>query len=250
MIRAVIIDDEINGVKSLELTIATFNKDVEVVNSTTDPVEGIEMINSSRPDVVFLDISMPKLNGFEMLEKLEYKDFHLIFTTAYKKYALQALKQEATDYLLKPVDARELNKAVEKVKQNMAEKSRRPDIFQLLKEIAGMQCLKVHLPTKSGTEYVTPNDIVYIEADSNYSKVFLTNGSTVNVTNALKEYEQLLCTKELFFIRVHKSFIINLNYVTRYLRENGGSVVVKGNITIPISRPHKETFLRAIHLEG
>ncbi|MES2680155.1 MAG: LytTR family DNA-binding domain-containing protein [Bacteroidota bacterium] len=247
MIHAVLIDDEYNGLKSLELLIEKFVADVKVVASTIDPLKGVELINNYRPDIVFLDINMPNLNGFELLKKLEFSAFHLIFTTAHREYALKAIKESATDYLLKPIDATDLNLAVEKVKQKISEKQKQPDALDILKHIYEIQDTRVSLPTKTAIEYVSPNDIVYIEAFSNYAVVFLRNGKEFTVYKALKDYEQQLCKNELAFIRIHNSYIINVNYVTRYLKDDGGYAVIQSRKSIPISKNKKEAFLKLIN---
>src|SRR6185312_14447141 len=170
MIHAVLIDDEINGLKSLELLVGTLKEEIKIVGVTTDPLVAIELINVYRPDIVFLDISMPQLDGFEVLERLEFKNFHLVFTTAHKKFAVRALKHGAIDYLLKPIDRKELISAVERVKQKMQE-GKSPDVYEILKQINETQNARVVLPTKTGNEYVMASSIVYMEADSNYALV-------------------------------------------------------------------------------
>jgi len=247
MIHAVLIDDEINGLKSLELLIEELKHEVKIVGTTTDAVEAIELINSYRPDIVFLDISMPQLNGFEVLERLQFKTFHLVFTTAHRNFALRAIKQGATDYLLKPVDKKELFVAIERVKYKIAENQLRPDVSEMLKHINEVQNLRVLLPTKKSTEYVVPASILYIEANSNHALVHLTNGQNIEVTNNLKDFEQQLCKKEISFMRIHNSYIININYVTRYIKDDGGFVVLQGKKTIPVSRQKKDEFLKLIN---
>jgi len=247
MLHAVIVDDEINGLRSLELLLGELNQEVKIVGATTNGLESIALINTYRPDIVFLDISMPHLDGFEVLERLEFQNFYLVFTTAHRQYALRALKQGATDYLLKPIDLRELIKTVERIKQKMNQGHAKPDIVELLRQITEVQNARILLPTKLGSEYVSPNNIIYIEADSNYAKVFLTNGQSVQVTNLLKDFEQQLCKKEFNFIRVHNSYIINVDYVSRYIKDDGGFAVLQGKKTIPISRQRKDDFLKLIN---
>ncbi|MEO6302262.1 MAG: LytTR family DNA-binding domain-containing protein [Bacteroidia bacterium] len=247
MIHAIIVDDEINGLRSLQILLEEFNDEIKIVNLTNNAFEAVDMINNFRPDVVFMDISMPQLNGFEVLERLEFKNFYLVFTTAHKKFALTAIKYGATDYILKPIDKKELANAIEKIKFKIKEQYKRPDVFEMLKLINEKHNFKVHLPTKKGVEYVIPSNIIYIEADSNYSIVSLTNGQNVQVTNALKDFELQLCKKEFNFIRVHHSYIINVDYVTRYIKDDGGLAVLKGVKTIPISRQKKDEFLNLIN---
>ena len=249
MLHAIIIDDEPSGLRSLELLLEKFVPGVKLVAQTTSGTEGIKLINNYRPDIVFLDIYMPGLNGFDLLEKLEFRNFHLIFTTAYEEYALKAIKQSATDYLLKPVDPEDLKNAVTKVMQKKKEKENAPDIFKLTKEITELtekQSTKIALPGKNGIQFVAPEDITYIEANSNHSIVTLSNDNTVTVTKALKDYEAQLCTKNSTFIRIHNSFIINFNYVTKYLKEDGGYAVIKNKKNIPLSKNKKEEFLKLI----
>jgi two-component system LytT family response regulator len=249
MLHAIIIDDELNGLRSMELLIKKFVPDIKIVALTTDPLEGIQMINNYRPDIVFLDIYMPNLNGFEVLEKLEFRNFHLLFTTAHQEFALKAIKQSATDYLLKPVDPEDLNRAIEKIKLKIRDRLELPDVFNILKELSDIQNLRIPVPTKIGVEYVTPKDILYIEAESNNSVVFLSSGSSINVTWPLKEYEALLCKNGMYFMRIHNSYVVNLNYVTRYLKEEGGSIVMNDKKAIPISKQKKEKFLDFINLK-
>jgi two-component system LytT family response regulator len=245
MVHAVIVDDEINGVKSLELLLKGFATDIKLVGTSTDAVKAVDMINLLRPDIVFLDISMPDLNGFDVLERLEHKKFYLVFTTAHKKYALQALKLGATDYLLKPVDFRELHKTIEKIKLQITVENQKPNVYETLQKIFEVRNIKIHLPTKTGIEYVSPDDIIYIEADSKYARVNLVGDVTVNVTNGLKDYDIQLCKNELNFLRIHHSYIVNLNYVMRYMKD-GSSVIVSGKRMIPISRQKKEELMRII----
>jgi len=246
ILHAILVDDEINGLKSLELLCDQFIDEVEIVSATTNPVEAISLINAYRPDMVFMDISMPQLNGFEVLEKLRFKNFFLVFTTAHKNYALQAIKQGATDYLLKPIDIRELKLTIHKIQQKIAEQKGVPDVLEILKNINEKHNLRINLPTKTSLEYVLPEDIVYIQAESNYTLVSLTNGENMEVTKSLRSFETLLCTTNSSFLRVHHSYIINLDYVTRYIKDNNGFAVLKGKRTIPISRQKKEQFLKCI----
>lgn len=249
MLHAVIIDDEANGVKSMELLVQKFVPDVKIVAHTTSPVEGIDIINNYRPDIVFLDINMPVLNGFQMLENLEYKQFCLIFTTAHREYGLKALKKNATDYLLKPVDIEELKMAVERAKKKLNNRVQLPDLKNLYADWQGSDLIRVPLPAKGFVEYTPASSIIYLEAQSNTSKAMLTNNQCIEVSKPLKEYETLLCKSNSYFIRIHNSFIINVNHVVRYLREDGGYAVMQCKKTIPISKNKKDEFLKAINLK-
>jgi two-component system LytT family response regulator len=251
MLRAIIIDDESSGVESLELLLkAKFSADVKVVAITTDPLKGLEMIGNFHPDVVFLDINMPEMNGFELLSRVDYKGFHLVFITAYTQYGLQALKQQPVDYLLKPVSNSDMAKVIIKIKSRNSTKANVRAIYEQLKNFHHVQNLKIAIPNKSGIENVYPNDIVYIEADGASSKIHLQNDQTIIVPRLLKEYEQMLCVKDFPFIRIHNSFVVNVNYVSRYVKEDGGYVVMKNRKKISVSKPKKQEFFRMISLGG
>jgi two-component system LytT family response regulator len=249
MLHSIIIDDESSGLKSLELLIKEFCPDLKVVATSTDSVAGVDLINDYRPDIVFLDINMPDLNGFDVLKKLEYRNFHLIFTTAHQEYALQAIKQNAIDYLLKPIDLDDLNKAIEKVKGRIKQNEKMPDILSLLKELNEANHSKITVPTKTAIELVSPDEIMYIEASSNSSVVTFTNGKQVSSSKSLKDFESNLCKEDIGFIRIHNSFIINVQCVSKYLKEDGGYVVINKK-NIPVSKQKKDEFLKRINLKS
>ncbi len=248
-IHTVIIDDEVNGVRTLELMLEQFAPEVKVVATSTSAREGVEIINNYRPELVFLDINMPELNGFDLLDLIEHKNFYLIFSTAHQEYALRALKINASDYLLKPIVLEELLSAVDKVKLKIEQNLKIPDIYDVLSGLMEVRNMRIVLPSKSNIEYVSPSDIVYIEADSNSSQVMLRSGNLVKANYSLKEYEEQLCSKPLFFMRVHHSFIVNLHYVTRYVKEDGGYVVIQGKKSIPLSKQKKSEFLQYFDLK-
>lgn len=250
MLHAVIIDDELNGLVSLELLIKKYVPDVKLVAKTTDAFEGVELINNFRPDIVFLDINMPNLNGFELLEKIEFNKFHLIFTTAYEEYALKAIKKNALDYLLKPIEGTDLKNAIEKVNKNINDHSAMKNALQFLNTLTEVKDIKVSVPAKTGIELVSGNDIMYIEADSNQAIVVLKNKSKINVTRSLKDYEKQLCEANKNFIRIHNSFIVNINYVTRYVPEDGGYAIIQNEKSVPISKNKKEEFLSLINFKA
>lgn len=249
MIRALIIDDEEHGIKSLELLIDQFCPDVKVIASCSSPRQSIELINNYRPDIVFLDIYMPEMNGFDVLEQLNYKEFYLIFTTAYREYALKALKANAFDYLLKPIDYEELQKAVEKVKLKKSKNNNILELLSIMNDSVESKQLKVMLPTKTSIESVLSNEIVYIEAQSNHSLVCLTSKQQHLTLKSLKDYEELLCKGESRFFRLQNSFIINLNEVVRYTKEDGGFVTMSDGKDIPVSKFLKKEFLSKFGLD-
>jgi two-component system LytT family response regulator len=247
MIHAVIIDDEANGLRSLELLIEKFVTGVRVVASTIDPYKGVELINNYRPDVVFLDIHMPNLDGFQLLEQLTFRAFHLIFTTAHREYALKAIKQSASGYLLKPVDLQDLEEVLEKVRHKMSGEKAQPDASELLQLLNAFQEAKVAVPSKTSIEYVSSADIAYIEAYSNYTVIVFADNRSVTAYKALKDYESQLCQRKGCFVRIHNSYIVNVNYVTRYLKEDGGYAVIQDRKSIPVSKSRKDAFLKLIN---
>jgi two-component system, LytTR family, response regulator len=248
MLRAVIIDDEENAVISLELLIKKFVPEVKVIAKTTRPQTGIQLINDFRPDIVFLDIQMPRLTGFDILDKLEFRDFYLVFTTAYHEYALQALRQNATDYLLKPVNFEELKATIKNIRSKVLQKQRIPDIKMLLDSILLNGQVKVPIHTKNSIEYLLPKDVVYIEAQGRNTFIKLKNKALLTSVAALKYYSEMLCGSGLPFMRVHYSFIINLDHVTKYSKENGGQIVLDHEKSIPLSKKTKNDFLKYIGL--
>lgn len=248
MLHAILVDDEEDGLRSLELLLDGFKEEVKIVGSSADVFEAIELINSYRPDIVFLDISMPELNGFELLDRLQFRNFHLVFTTAHRNYGLRALKEGASDYLLKPVDREELADCILKIRSRIKEeKATPPDIYEVLKTFQALNSTRILLPTRTSTEYVLPADIIYIEADSRYSHVYLSNEQSIQVLCNLKEFEKQICNPVSAFLRVHNSFIINTDYVTRYIKDDGGFAVMRGQKMIPVSKQKKEEFLKAIN---
>lgn len=245
MMHAVIIDDEIHGIKSLELIIRNFNIDVKIIGKTTDPVQAIDLINFHKPDLVFLDIQMPRLDGFELLERIEHRNFHLVFTTAYQQYGLRALKLGAADYLLKPVKASELTATLARIEARQKAEGE-ADIMSVLREFFKLQRLKIPLTTRSGTEYVLAGDIVYVEARSKYAKVGLSKGYSIDVASSLKDYERDLCLEQSNFLRVHNSYIVNIHHVTRYSKDDG-TARLTGNKTVPVSRAKMDALVTAIN---
>ncbi|MBL7911206.1 MAG: response regulator [Bacteroidia bacterium] len=247
MLHAIIIDDEENGVISLELMLKKYAPEVKVVAKTSSALEGVDLINNYRPDIVFLDINMPYLTGFELLEKIEFKNFHLIFTTAHEEHAVKAIKKNALDYLLKPIDADDLKKAIEKVNKKAGNENLMKNAFDFLDKLKETEDIKVSVPAKTGIDLVSAKDIMYVEADSNQAIVVLKNKNKINVTRSLKDYEKQLCTNKSKFIRLHNSFIVNVDYVTRYVPEDGGYAVIQNERSVPISKHKKEEFLGMIN---
>ncbi|MFM9911603.1 MAG: LytR/AlgR family response regulator transcription factor, partial [Chitinophagaceae bacterium] len=195
--------------------------------------------------LIFLDIEMPQMNGFEMLNKLTDKNFHIIFTTAYDQYAIKAIKYAAFDYLLKPVDIEELKSAVDKI--NKIENNQTKKQVELLQQ--NMQhpkklLNKLAIPTLEGLLFYEINDIIHLEANSNYTNIYLTNKAKITASKTLKEFEELL-PNDIFF-RTHHSHVINLNYIKRYIKGDGGQIELQNGTYIDVSRRKKDEFLKVI----
>ena len=245
MQTAIIIDDEAKGRLALRQKLLDYCSEVNVVAEASSGEEGILLISQHKPNIVFLDIEMPRMNGFEMLNQLPEKNFQLIFTTAYDQYAIKAIKYAAFDYLLKPVDVDELKTTLEKLAG--AETNQTKKQAELLHQnISDPKKLlnKLAIPTLDGLLFFDINDIEYLEAQSNYTNLHFIKNSKILASKTLKEFEELL-PEEKFF-RPHHSFIINLNFIKRYLKGDGGQMEMQSGAYIDVSRRKKEAFLKMI----
>jgi two-component system LytT family response regulator len=231
MLRAVIIDDEIIGIKTLKLLIEENTKGIRIVATTTEPEEGIDLIEDYKPDILFLDISMPTMNGFELIEKLRYKNFKLVFTTAHNDYAIKAIKQKAADYLLKPIDIEELQACVSSI------------ISDTEAEKPGLKTNShiIELAVKNGVIFIKPQDIIRLEAAGSYTVFYLANASKEVVSKNLKECESLL--EPPYFYRCHPSHIINLHKAVKLVSGDGLYIQMSDGSRAEISRKNKEELL-------
>jgi two-component system LytT family response regulator len=245
MIKAFIIDDEPNCCKTLSMLLDRYCPEVEVTGIFNNGLDALQAINASSPDLVFLDVQMPKMNGFEMLEKLSSINFHLIFTTSYDQYALKAFRFSAIDYLLKPVDREELQKAVQKVLQRsqISAAEQLQIMFQKLYHPAS-SINKIALPTMEGLQMISIQSIISCEAHDNYSTLILKENKKLVVSCTLKVIEEML--EDYSFIRVHRSFLVNLHEVEKYVKADGGYVVMSDGSHIYISRNKKEELLKKL----
>jgi two-component system LytT family response regulator len=249
-LRAVLIDDEFMGLNSLHILLDKHCPKVRSVAESRNPETAIEMIENYCPDIVFLDINMPQMSGFEMLEKLKWKNFDLIFTTAHQEYALKALKSDAVDYLLKPIDPEELKAAVNKVfqRRNQALQANRMEEYaDALTSLPLLNKPKVIVNSKAGIESIETQLIISLESKSNYTQLYLENEQSVLSSKTLKDYEQLLCGERTSFMRVHHSFIINLNKVVRYIKSSE-QVVMQNEQEIPLAKSRKDEFLKWLEI--
>jgi two-component system, LytTR family, response regulator len=247
MKKVIIVDDELFCIEVMEELIKEHCPLLEIVGTARSGEEGIQQIKKHNPDLVFLDIEMPRMGGFDMLEKLLPFQFDVIFTTAYDNYAIRAFKYSAMDYLLKPIDAADLKQAIEKYLQvrpvaNYAEQ------FNLLKEnirqIDPAHIRRIAIPTTEGLIMQPINEILYCEASSSYTLLHLSSKAKIISAKTLKEYEELL--EPHGFYRVHHSHLINLNFVEKYIKGDGGYIIMSDKVEIAVSRSKKDAFLNRL----
>lgn len=242
MLKAIILDDELNGVKFLQHLIEKNCPDIEVIAVETEPQKGIELIEKHKPHVVFLDIEMPGTNGFQVLEKLKHLSFNVIFTTAYDNYAIKAFKYNTVDYLLKPIIVAELVAAVNKLLLKTKNKIDDTSILMLLEKLQDNQHSKrLIVNSQNETVYVDSKNIARLESDSNYTSIILSDGKKITSTKTLKEYEGIL-SPDTFF-RVHKTVIVNINHIQKYIKVDGGYIVMNDDVKIPVSREKRQDLL-------
>ncbi len=230
MIRAVIIDDEPLGLNALKVLIERLDMQVKVVATTSDPESGVQIIESYRPDVVFLDVNMPKLNGFELLERLNYKEFKLVFTTAHREHAIKAIKNSASDYLLKPIDSDELKVCLSKIID-----------AGLNANIPHKQRSIIELPVSDGIVMIKQSCILRLEASGSYTNLFLKDGIKHTASKNLKYFESIL--DPLNFYRCHQSHIINLHEVTKLISSDGYFALMSDNSKAHVGKNYKDIFL-------
>lgn len=243
--KAIIIDDEKKGREILHALINSYCIDVEVLATAKSADEGYELILKHNPDVVFLDIEMPNGNGFYLLEKFDKIRFRIIFTTAYDNYAIKAIKYHALDYLLKPIDIDELQLSVENVKQviGTAETGNRYAEFLAARKLEFTG--RIALPVKEGIIYLPVSDIVRLESDGSYSTFYTSDTKKYVVSKNLKEFEDVLPVKEFF--RTHKSHLINMKKVKKYIRTDGYFVEMEDGSIVEIARRKKDEFLKSMN---
>lgn len=241
MIRTIIVDDEEKSRVTLNNLLAKHCTAVTVLDQCESVAEAVKSIGKNSPDLVFLDIEMPFENGFSLFEKIKNPSFHIIFTTAYDQYAIKAIKYSALDYLLKPVDVDDLKSAVAKCGEK--QKTNRADDYEMLLSALKLKSksAKIAVPTFDGLQMVSANDIVKCVADESYTHITLTNGTKLTVSRILKEFEDLL--SEFNFFRVHNSSLINLAHVKKYVKGDGGYVIMSDDETVEVSRRKKNELL-------
>jgi two-component system, LytTR family, response regulator len=235
--RTIIIDDELDSLELLQYKINEYCPDLEIVGCTQIPENAKELILTLQPDVIFLDVEMPRMNGFSLLNDLGPISFEIIFTTAYSHYAIDALRVSAFDYLTKPISIQDLERCVKR----LMEKNSESKISIPNKNLVDVSLPIIVIPTSDTIEFVKISEIILFEASGNYTNIYLANGKTLMVAKSLGEYDVLLTSQKFF--RSHNSVLINLKQVVKYKRDDGGYIIMSNQKSVPISRRKKDEFM-------
>jgi two-component system LytT family response regulator len=253
-LRAVIVDDEELARKNLAMMLETYCPEIDVIGEASDKDEAKSIIESSNPDVVFLDIRMPSgSEGFELLENLENRNFLVVFVTAFKDYAIRAFQANAAHYLLKPIDDEDLRTAVDKLIATKETFTQNPcnyeAYFNSLQNLAdrllrNKQTNRIAISHTKGVKIVEEDAIAYLEASGNCTMIYFKDGTRYLDTRTLKVYEEILDDKS--FYRIHKSYIINMDMIKEYLSEDGHIIVLKSDVQLPVARNRVSAFLKTV----
>jgi two-component system, LytTR family, response regulator len=239
MIRSVIIDDEVFCRSKLIECLKPFD-DIKIVGEAASVQEGVAIIKAEKPDLVFLDIQLPDGNGFDILEKISnVKQFKIVFITAFDEYAIRAIKFSAFDYIIKPLDIKQLQQTIFKLKEQMTDNQADHKIETLLLNMNGFK--KLAVPVKGGIKFISLSRIIRCQADCNYTFIFLKNNEKLHSSKSLKEFAEML--EPLHFFRPHQSHVINLRYIAEFKNESGGVIVMEDGAEIDVARRRKESLL-------
>lgn len=246
MIRCVIVEDEEMARKVLKSLLAQYCQDVLVCAEADDIVSGKNMIETFHPDLVFLDIEMPGGSGFKLLSSMDEIDFEVVFITAYEQFAIKAIRHDALDYILKPIDPKELVAAVEKVKETKYKKTLKKQYDSLLKNLDPEQLVvrKISLSTADKIHLIDVDDIIRCESDNYYTIIFFKDGTSLMVSKTLKEMDQKL--EEYDFVRTHKSHLVNMRCIKNFIKDEM-MVVMTDDTKVPVSKRKKEKILEVIN---
>ncbi len=244
-LKTILIDDELPSLQNLEQKLKEFCPDIEVIAVEQKPEDAIGLIELHHPDVIFLDIEMPRINGFKLLEEIKEIDFDIVFTTAYNHYAIDAIRISAFDYLVKPIAVRDLQSCVDRlIRSQHKQTPEKLDVLRQSLSDSRSQNDKITIVTNEGVDFYEISNIIRIESSSNYSKIYFKDGKSILVTKLLKDFEEILTPYR--FYRIHNSHLINLSYIKKYLRGDGGQVIMQNDEVIDVARRKKEEFLKLI----
>ena len=243
-IKTILVDDEDSALKGLKNKVEKLFPEIEILNIYQKPEEAITGINKLNPDLVFLDIEMPRMDGFELLSELSHINFQVIFVTAYSEYALKALKNSAIDYLLKPVDDIDLKIAVTKAIQIINEKEQNETNSSLISLLTKTKSAgnNITVPTSRGISFIPQEEVMHLEGYKGYTKIHLEDGETITSSYNLGKFEKMLNSN---FFKTHKSHIINIDKVRHF--ENEGYIILNDDYRVPIAKANKKDFLELIN---
>ena len=246
VLKVVIVEDEKHSRETLKTLLEEFCDNVKVLATASSVSEAIKVLSIFSPDVVFLDIELQSGEGFDILKQIQHPDFEVIFTTAFEKYAIKAIKFSSLDYLLKPIDLEELKGAVAKARNRMDTSIYRQQIETLMLNLGhgGHKQEKICLATTAGMEFILIEDIILCKADGSYTSFTMKDGSNLLVSKHLKEYENLL--SDHLFMRVHNSYLINLKEVKKYIKSDGGYIIMSNDMHVSISPRKKDDLLESM----
>ena len=245
MLKIVIIDDETDARSSLRSLINTYCPDLKIVGEAHSVSSGVALIRQVQPQLVLLDIKMSDGTGFHLLDKFSQPSFRVIFITAYDDFALKAFKYNAIDYILKPIDTDELIKTIDNASQFIAKDvAYHEQVNNLIENTKQGAFEKLVLPASEGLHFIKLEDIIYLQSEGNYTQFHTQQGEKILVSKTIKSYEEILPPH--IFYRIHQSYVINITYVKKYLKEDGGYALLESGVKVPISRRKKEGFLELL----
>ncbi|HEX7844645.1 MAG TPA: LytTR family DNA-binding domain-containing protein [Chitinophagaceae bacterium] len=248
MIQTLIIDDEINCIESLVFDLKKHCPEVEVIDTSTSSKQGLLSIKKHKPDLLFLDVQMPWMNGFEMLELVENIDFAIIFTTAYDQFAAKAFRLSAIDYLLKPIDVNDLKEAVGKAMERIKQRAGTENISNLLENIKKPVIKqRIAFPGRDGYEFIEGDKIIYAQAEGSYTHVFLNDKRKLIISKTLSDIEEMLPPDN--FQRIHHSSLVNLSHVTHLYKSDGGYIMLDNGEKLAISKSRKDSLIEKLGLK-
>ncbi len=243
-ISAIIIDDEDDSIFLISNLLDKYCKNIEVIGIAENVSDGISCIEDGEPDLVFLDINLPDGDGFDVLNQVKYKQFEVIFVTAYNDYAIKAFEFSAIHYLLKPINYKDLIEAVYRY-ENSKKSIDQTSQYEVLNESIKEKFTKIILPTTDGISIIELKDIMRCESQNNYTTFYLNNKEKFTVSKSISTYETLLC--DLDFSRVHSKHIVNLHYIKKYIRGRGGYIILSDGTTVYVSEGKKKEFLKKLN---
>jgi two-component system LytT family response regulator len=246
MIATLIVDDEPKNIRILRELLQSYCPQINIIGEANGFHQALELINSEKLDLLFLDIEMPYGNAFDLLEKIMPVNFEIIFVTAFNEYALKAFKYSALDYLLKPVNINELKNAVSKAEQKLNQKNINFQLSSLINNLKKTELQKIALPLLDGLIFVPVSEVTYFHAKSSYTDVHLQNGEIHTTAHTIKDYEDMLSPE--IFCRVHHSYLINVNHVKKYSKGRGGLLEMEDGALIEVSIRRKDEFLSRFRL--